>query len=271
MRRVVNCPDPRNGTEGGRRRGARRRGERDTVRPLDHPAGVPGDWTFAGHLGWVGHVLGTRRRICDQRPRHHGPATWVRHVRNGGTCSGREARPKTLRGLGLSGVALAMLLLAACGRSANDQSGASQPPWGLDGVTVPSDESSVRRVLEAMPDTVGGQERLDLSPDEAAYEQMRLRALRLGERAQAEGLPPTARAYLERLAESGEIEIETRQLDPETELVYLTATTTANGQPVYVMAWGEPESEWVFSLSADSADNRVALVNAFVVAVTTSG
>lgn len=118
---------------------------------------------------------------------------------------------------------------------------------------------------------MAGQERVYPSPDEAVYEQMRLGALRLGEQAQAEGNPPTPGDYLELLVESGEVDVETRQLDPGGDLVYVTATTTANGEPVYVMAWGEPRSEWLFSLSADSPDSRVALVNAFVVAVTASG
>jgi hypothetical protein len=172
--------------------------------------------------------------------------------------------------LGVASLVLVAVLLAGCGRSANGRSGSSEPPWGLDGVTLPSDEAAVTRVIAAMPDTVAGQERVDRSPYEAEYEQMKLRAVRLGGQSQEDGFPGTVRGYLEQLVDSGELDLQTQRLEPKDDLVYLTATTSANDETVYVMAWGEPDSEWLFSLSADSMEGRLALVAAFVDAATSA-
>lgn len=168
---------------------------------------------------------------------------------------------------GSRGLALVVLLLVACGQDTNGEGGIAEPPWGLDTLALPSDDASVTRVLEAMPEMVAGQERLYQAADEVVYEQMKLRVLRLDEQ-QSVG---TAGEYLERLAGSGEIEVETQRLDPDDDLAYLIGTGTGNGETVEVMAWGNPDSEWLFSLTADSPANRVALVNAFVDTVTSSG
>jgi hypothetical protein len=107
-------------------------------------------------------------------------------------------------------------------------------------VALPSDDASVTRVLEAMPEMVAGQERLYQAADEVVYEQMKLRVLRLHEQ-QSLG---TAGGYLERIARSGEIEVETQRLDPREDLTYLIGAATGDGEKVYVMAFGEPNSEW---------------------------
>ena len=168
------------------------------------------------------------------------------------------------------------LTLAAC-----DQNGDPQPPWGLDGVTQPSDEASVTRVLEAMPTSVAGYERAaSYDPFRVSYGEPSvagLRVLPLGEAAEAEGFPGTAGVYLRTLADSGEVEIETQRLDPGSELVYVVGTTTAstevpggatiNERTQFLVGWGEPDSEWLFAISADSPEVRMALVEAFVEAV----
>jgi hypothetical protein len=168
------------------------------------------------------------------------------------------------------------LPLAAC-----DQNASPPPPWGLDAVTQPSDEVSVTRVLEAMPTAVAGRERAASSdPFRVSYGERGhagLRALPLGEAAEAEGFPATAGDYLRTLADSGEVEIETQRLDPRSGLVYVVGTTTVstevpggatiNETTEFLIGWGEPDSEWLFAISADSPEIRIALVEAFVDAV----
>jgi hypothetical protein len=39
----------------------------------------------------------------------------------------------------------------------------------------------------------------------------------------------------------------------------------------YAVAWGEPNSEWVFTAVGNSPENRIALVEAFVDAVRSTG
>lgn len=175
--------------------------------------------------------------------------------------------------------ALVWLPLAAC-----DRTGSQALPWGLDGVTHPSDEASVRRALEAMPTAVAGRERSASSdPFRVSYGEhgiAGLRALRLGEAAKAEGFPATAGDYIRSLADSGEVEIEAQRLDPGSGLVYLVCTTTTSeeapgGATVdemteFFLGWGDQDSEWLFAVSADSPEVRTALVEAYLDAVRSS-
>jgi hypothetical protein len=172
-----------------------------------------------------------------------------------------------------------VLLLAACGRA-----GASDPPWGLDSVTQPSDQASVDRVLAAMPDAVAGMKRaapIDLRL--VSYGQgntLTVRVLQLGESATGEGLPTTAGGFLQGLVDpAGEVEVEAQHLDASSDLVYVVCIVTesfAGGGSQhearrYAIAWGAPDSEWLFTAVADSPENRVALVEAFVNAARSIG
>lgn len=177
----------------------------------------------------------------------------------------------------IAGAAL-VVLLAACGKS-----GSSNPPWGLDGVRQPTDAASITRVLGAMPATVAERDRASSSGLQVAYgerDQIQLGAMRLGAEAAAEGFPATADGFLQMLARSGEVEVEAQQLDPVGELVYVASTTTSgslrdgatvNVRTVYLLGWGEPNSEWLFSITADSPESRIALAEAFVEAVGSAG
>lgn len=144
----------------------------------------------------------------------------------------------------------ASLLPACAGEETSD------PPWGLDQVTLPSDQ-------QAFLDAYGDDHAVTMTG--------------LGEAAATEGLPYTALGYLEMLAASGEIEIEDRALDPQADLVYVAGTGTevsgATGEEttVWIAAWGEPDSEWMFSASGDSREELAAAVEAFVDAVGSSG
>lgn len=154
--------------------------------------------------------------------------------------------------------------------------GTPEPPWGLDAIDQPSDETSITQVLTAMPDEVAGRQRAGSNdPLGVGYGQesgLRVRALRSGEAAAAEGFPATAVGFLQGLADSGDaVEVEAQALDPTGDLVYVVCTTTESfvrggsrhETKTYDVAWGEPDSEWVFSAVADSPENRIALVEAF--------
>ncbi|HEX9124600.1 MAG TPA: hypothetical protein VF984_14775, partial [Actinomycetota bacterium] len=64
---------------------------------------------------------------------------------------------------------------------------------------------------------------------------------------------------------AGEVEMEVERLDGA--LVYVVFNTFGNGRHVYLASWGAPDSEYVFGVKAESPEDRVALVRAFVEAV----
>jgi len=170
------------------------------------------------------------------------------------------------------------LLLAACG-------GARTPelPLGLDAIDQSSDEASIKQILTAMPDAVAGKQRAasydPLSVEYGEGSSLRVRVMRLGEAAAAEGFPATAVGFLQRLVDGGEVEVEERALDPSSDLAYVVSITTesfAQGgsrheTKRYAVAWGEPDSEWMFTAVADTPENRIALVEAFVGAARSIG
>lgn len=205
-------------------------------------------------LGAVLIASARRRRLI---PSHHSERT--------------RAKKMMRRTIGLF-VATQVLvgLLAACDRSS------TEPPWGLDDVTQPADEASVLQVLESMPAFVDGRERSGQpDPLRVSYGEgdATLRAIRLGEAAEAEGFPGTAGEFLQMLAQSGEIEPDSQRIDRRGLMFIVSIETPTEVQPEgttvdlpteYVIGWGEPDSEWMFTVSADSPQMRVAVVEAFV-------
>lgn len=47
-------------------------------------------------------------------------------------------------------------------------------------------------------------------------------------------------------------------------LVYVVFNTFGNGRHVYLASWGAPHPEFVFGVKAESPEDRMALVRAFV-------
>ncbi len=93
-------------------------------------------------------------------------------------------------------ILVVVLLLAACGGTATPE-----PPWGLDVIDQPADETSIEQVFAAMPDEVDGRKRVashdwrGVSYGEGGT--LNVRVLRFGEAAAAEGLPATAGEFLQ--------------------------------------------------------------------------
>jgi hypothetical protein len=170
-----------------------------------------------------------------------------------------------------------VIVVAACG---GEEGKAEAPPWGLDAVVLPRDAASLRALAEALPAEVAGR---------ALADRELLTGARYGERYTAPGKPDafvgavirenvegfepgmTAAGYLELLArefekdgfEGAPVEIEARALDVAGALVYLVWNSTRDGQPWYAASWAEPDGDWLFSVSADTAEARAALVAAF--------
>ena len=88
--------------------------------------------------------------------------------------------------------------------------------------------------------------------------------------AHSEGFPDTVPAYLDLLANSGEVEVEDQQTDPDAGFVYLVDSNTVQDSPdaeprtTFDAAWGASDGRWLFVASASSADERAALAKAFV-------
>ena len=160
--------------------------------------------------------------------------------------------------------------------SSGGQSGSisSEPPWGLDTVPMPDDAQAVQDTLEALPKRLDGLDRAEVMATEVRYGDGStfVRAIDLAQ-AQAEGFPSTAPAYLGLLASSGEVEFEKKETNPNAGFVYLVNKNTAKDSPdaapreTFDAAWGAAGGAWLFVASAGSAEERVALANAFLAAV----
>jgi hypothetical protein len=147
----------------------------------------------------------------------------------------------------------------------------SEPPWGLNTIDMPDDAQSVQATFEAFPEEIGGVRRAGVSPNEVSYGDGStfVRAIDLAQ-AQAEGFPSTAPAYLGLLASSGEVVVEEKETNPNAGFVYLVSMNTAQDSPdaepreTFDAAWGAAGGGWLFVASANSAEEREALANAFL-------
>ena len=157
------------------------------------------------------------------------------------------------------------------GRTSGRTSGpgsTTAPPWGLEDVPMPNDEDAVEAVFAAFPQELGGLERSDASPMQVAYGNGAtfVRAIDLAQ-VEDEGFPGTAPAYLELLAGSGEVDVETQVTDAA--FVYLVSTNSVQDAPdaetrtTYDAAWGDADGGWLFVSSATSPEDREALASAF--------
>jgi hypothetical protein len=167
------------------------------------------------------------------------------------------------------------LLGVSCGSYGDDPTPpATDPPWGLDAIDLPDDPAAVEVVLAAFPQELDGLERSDVSPTRVSFGDGStfLRAIDLAE-AQVEGFPGTAAGYLDLLAGSGEVEVETEVTSADADLVYLVSTNSVQDAPdaeprtTYDAAWGATDGGWLFVSSAASPEERDALAGAFVAAV----
>jgi len=128
-------------------------------------------------------------------------------------------------------------------------------------------------VLAAFPQELDGLERSDVSPTRVSYGDGStfVRAIDLAQ-LETEGFPGTAAGYLDLLASSGEVEIETEVTSADADFVYLVNTNSVQDAPdaeprtTYDAAWGAADGGWLFASSAGSPEEREALAAAFVAA-----
>ncbi|HEX9122235.1 MAG TPA: hypothetical protein VF984_02580 [Actinomycetota bacterium] len=163
---------------------------------------------------------------------------------------------------------LLLLVLAGAAACGSNGSTSEAPPWGLGSAALPDDETGIEAVITAMPERVGGLERTVGTEGIAAYgEDAGVMGFRLGPR--TEDTPAgTASEYL-RLLSTGELALSAGEMEKEEEnlegpLVYIVFNRVANGRHLYTIAFGVPDSETVFVVSAGSPVDREALVRAFV-------
>ncbi len=143
------------------------------------------------------------------------------------------------------------------------------PPWGLDTIDQPNTAEAVGDVLDGMPLNVDGIEKTTVGDrTEVVWEgdgrTLQIRALPLSDLREFSGSDDlTVAGYIETLAESGELEtIESQDLDDT--LTVLAATGRGDGVLLYTAAWGDPDGDWLFSVTADTPEARAELVRAFV-------
>lgn len=173
---------------------------------------------------------------------------------------------------------LFVVIVAACG---GEERETASPPWGLDTVVLPRDEASLRALAAALPAEVAERALADREFSRGARYGARYTAPGKPEafvgaviRENVEGFEPgmTVARYLELLVrgfeedgfEGAPVEIEARALDPAGPLVYLVWNSARDGHAWYAASWAEPDGGWLFSVSADTAETRTALVTAFV-------
>jgi hypothetical protein len=180
--------------------------------------------------------------------------------------------------------AAVLLVLAACissdvdGSSSISQgsSPASEPPWGLDAAPLPETETDVSAVLAAMPTeldgmtgTIQGNE-IDYGDsgmgEIAGSMETFLRVMTLGGEDFGTGAP-----FIEAIVQSGGIQVEGQELDPQAALVYVAGTTPAGEVDYASIMWANPDSRYVLLIQATSPEQRAALIEAYVDAATTLG
>lgn len=163
-------------------------------------------------------------------------------------------------------VLLAVSAGAGCG-GGND-AGAPGDPYGLSDLEMPATEAEIVATLERLPRQVSGVPQREGPQD--------LLAVLYGDRSSISAIPfPLARSAGETIAEdlaqfeneAGAV-VERRHLDPASDLVWLTGSfTDQGGGIVHLAVWGEPDGDWAFNVSAESAALRDAIALAFAEAL----
>lgn len=174
-------------------------------------------------------------------------------------------------------------LLAACGRSdgpaqVDGPAQIDEPPWGLDRVVLPEDETSIDAVLRALPDEVGGYARQPPQvPLGVAYGPPDGGAIVVAQEVTAApGVAPgtwsTVGEFLTSPGRTDDVQLESQGLDPQGAVMWIVATTPPEVGPLpYGVFWGSPDSAWLFYLAADSPDVRRELAQAVVRAIRSPG
>lgn len=166
-------------------------------------------------------------------------------------------------------VALLVVILSVLPGSCRAQPG---PPYGLDSIELPEGSEAIAAVLSKMPDRLEGRVANEVAAEEHmvsfSYGSGHELAIAATDWGLGEGdFPPwTNEEMLPRFVESGEVEVAESVL--EGKLLWLTGTNSSVSGDVtrtfWTMWFGALSSHWTFSISADSRQEGIALVEAFV-------
>lgn len=166
-----------------------------------------------------------------------------------------------------------LIFLAGCSPAVESRALPSDPPWGLDTITLPDSTTEIAEVMEAMPQALDAANKDQQDSLHVSYsgdsKRMSMNALSMEEIRAFAGTDEMSLAeFLTGMLESGEMnEIEDTQLDDSQPLVWASAFTQADGETVFVATWGKPNGEWSFNVEANSPEARTELIHAFVEAV----
>jgi hypothetical protein len=148
---------------------------------------------------------------------------------------------------------------------------ASDAPWGLEAVALPSSGSDVRALLEAMPAQLDGLAKQPVTGGEAAYGdtgmgQMAgsmetfLRVMDLG--GSSDNEYGTGGPFVEAMVRSGDIGNGGSATDADAGLVW-AAGRASGSKDYYTVMWASPDSRYVFLAQGTSEAQRLALIDAF--------
>lgn len=142
-------------------------------------------------------------------------------------------------------------------------------PWGLEAIELPTNQDEVTGLLVAMPDAVGGLVRDGEEGDDhvAVIDYRGPDGEFISYSAQPgdsrDSVLPTE--WLEMMASGPEYDITARSLDASRRVVWISGSlTTLEGETIYMAGWGDPNSDWLFYIEADSAGHRDIAVKAFI-------
>jgi hypothetical protein len=153
-------------------------------------------------------------------------------------------------------VAVAMLV-AGCGDGDADSVRGDEPPWGLTGIEMPDTEADVIAVLQALPAIDGHQPGFGIDEDYG------FPIVIYSESDDGEGLWISASPEPDPLGVFPEAwNIEPSTADPESDLLWTTPPFA--DEEGFGFIWASSDGSWVFYLSADTAESRIELIDAFV-------
>lgn len=147
----------------------------------------------------------------------------------------------------------------------------ADPPWGLDTITLPDGEASIKAVFEAFPDTVKGHNQLSADFTQTAFGVVygaeapsSIVAIAVADYTSQDPEPArTVRDFFNRFVSSEDPLVEELDADPSEGLLW-RASRQAGGGSAREFVWGSPDSRWIFTVLSSSPAMRRALVQALV-------
>lgn len=151
---------------------------------------------------------------------------------------------------------------------ASPSSASDGPPWGLLSAPVPDSQEEIDAVIAAMPGELDGLT-ATAEGNEVAYGESGmgevsgametfLRIMTIGGDEFGQGA-----SFIEAIAETGGLEIEGQDLDPDAPIVYLAGLTPAGDVTYASVMWADPSAPYVLLIQGTSPEQRASLVAAY--------